>query len=220
MEYSMLIGKPLLSPGGENRGYITGLFLSEDLSRLCSLACADEEEEEFFLPAKAIRSVGDAVIAEGDKIASPIGVPCPVGRAVYDETGGFLGGAGALTDGANGALTIVGAFGEKQIPARQVFAGNCLIVRGGKQRPAKKKPCGKEREPQRSSEPAKPGQSERRRKADAEEMGYRLDLIGKRALKAVEDLIPAGDRVTAETLRRAHENNRLLELASAVLTEA
>lgn len=230
MEFSMLIGKPLLSPDGENRGYIKGLYVSADLSKLVCLSCADNEEEEFYLPAHAVCKIGDAVIADGDGTDSPDGVPCPVGKAVYDEEGNFLGCASALTGGQNGVLTVAGAFGEKQFPARQIAAGACVIVRGAKSRPSKKRSAAKEPEPAKElfQEPAKePTVPPHAKKSDCKRRGtafdgtgYHMDLLGKRALKDADGLLAAGETVTAEILRRAHEGNRLLELASAVLTEA
>lgn len=214
MEYSILIGKPLLLESGENLGYITGLFLSKDLSKLCTLACADNEEEEFFLPAEAVVSAGDAVIVKSAAQSSPLGTPCPIGKAVFDEGGAFLGGAAALTDGQNGILTVCGPFGEREYPAKSLSLGSCAIVRSGKQRPPKKRSIPKEKE----NHPAPEKITSEVRSQEGTD--YRLDLIGRRAVRDVEGLVFAGDAVTRDTLRRAHEYNRLLELAAAVLTEA
>lgn len=217
MEFSMLISKPLLSESGKMQGYVKGLYLSEDLSSLLFLSCADGEEEEFFLPANAIKKISDAIIVKDVEKARPYGVPCPVGKAVFDESGAFLGAAGALTSGANGVLTVVGACGEKQYPARQVSAGECVIVRGGKNQKQKKKPAQKTQAfDGENAPPIKPFKEP----LPKETMGYRSDLLGKRAQRTIDGLLSAGERVTTDTLRRAHESNRLLELASAVLTEA
>lgn len=218
MEYSMLISKPLLSESGAVQGYVRGLLLSEDLSSLLFLACADAEEEEFYLPATAIKRIGDAIVVKAVKNQFPSGVPCPVGKAVYDEDGAFLGAASALTDGPCGVLTVVGAFGEKQYPAKKISAGECVIVRGSRPQKVKKAPSKPRPVPKDDRAPAPLPSLQDDQPQNT--VKYRTDLLGKQAQREIGGLLSAGERVTAETLRRAHENNRLLELASAVLTEA
>ncbi len=85
------MGKKILSPTGEQLGYVTGAYLSRDLKTLAALAAADGDEEEFILPARAVKSVSDAVIATRQRVTAPNGVPAPIGMHAYSEEGADLG---------------------------------------------------------------------------------------------------------------------------------
>ena len=204
MEFSTLIGKPLLSPAGENFGYVLQVYLKENLSSVSCLLCADCDEEEFFLSFSAVHSTGDVLIAENCRLESPLGVPCPVGKAVFDEHGSFLGAAKSLTDG--GVLTVVGAIGEREFSAKQLTVNETVVVRYAS---AKKRPQPKKEKPRRV-DPVPEDTSDE----------YRLNLLGKRLQKAVTGLAEAGEIITAELIGRARESNRLLELTANTLTEA
>lgn len=237
MEFSSLIGKPVLSPAGENYGYVKCAYLSKTLSSLAGLLCVDSEEEEFFLPASAIRAIGDALIVEDVRLESPIGIPCPVGRAVYDEFGSFLGAASALTDGPCGTLTVVGAIGSRDFPVKSVQAGENVIIFYGKKKLSKPQSPDKStarepqqdkstaRTPQQDKSNAKPPQPPKKsaygmEKSDERMIAaYRTNLLGRRVRRTVEGLACEGEKVTAEMLQRAHESNRILELTAGVLTQ-
>lgn len=91
MNVSMYIGKPVLTPAGGACGYVTEARLTRDYTAISSLVCADGEEEEFFLPARAVLSVGDAVIAGPARLGAPSGLASPVGRTVFSHVGEALG---------------------------------------------------------------------------------------------------------------------------------
>lgn len=217
MELSTFIGKPVLSPTGENYGYTKCVYLSKDLSKLSCLICVDGEEEEFIIPAAAVQSVGDVIIAGKARLPAPTGVPCPVGKAVYDEYGTFLGAASALTDGKNSALTVVGAIGTREFATSQIIVGETVIVRYGKA--FAKKP--RTRKPHETTDvaPTPPVKVNNQSTNGEKSAVYRMNLLGRRLLKPVKGLAEAGETVTPEMLRRAHESNRLLELTAGVLTE-
>lgn len=198
MEYSTLIGKSVLSSSGKELGYVLAVYLREDFSSLLCLKCADEEEEEFFLPARAIKLSGDAILAGKPRLKTPSGVPCPVGKRVFDEYGGFLGRASALTDGEKGILTVSGIFAEREFYASQIKAEkNVLVFYAPRaERPKRKKP---------ESSPTSPEEGN--------------NLLGKSVKREVEGLCAEGETVTREMIRRARERNRLLELTANVLTE-
>ena len=210
MEFSKLIGKRVLSTEGETLGYVLRAYLSNDLTALACLACADPEEEEFFLPAKSIQKIGDAVLAENAPLSAPIGVPCPVGKPVYDEQGNFLGVASSLSSGANGVLTVVGQLGEKEYSAKRITVRETVIVRNKTGNGAKKelkKPL---------AEPVR----EEKKKSDSAALPdtvYRMNLLGKTLKAPLAGLAESGETVTAEMIMRAHESKRLLELTAAVL---
>ena len=119
MNISTVIGKPVLSPQGETLGYVKTAYLDRNLSSLASLACIDEEEEEFYLPARAVAAIGDAVIARKSARTSPVGILCPIGSAAYSSDGKFLGAvADYILDGERSELILRGpwANGRSSIP--------------------------------------------------------------------------------------------------------
>ena len=212
MEFSKLIGKRILSTDGEAVGYALKAYLSQDLTALECLWCADDEENEFALLASSIQKIGDAIIAVNEKTSAPVGIPCPVGKAVFDEQGNLLGVASALTSGANGTLTVVGPCGEKEFSVKRICAGDTVMIRS-------KRDMGSKKEQKRiSQEP----QSEK--KTDSAptlpDSIYRMNLLGKILKTPLSGIAEAGETVTAETIKRAHESNRLLELTAAVLQSA
>ena len=91
MQISTLIGKPVLTRAGDRLGYVTAAYLTRDRKKLSSLACADDEEEEFYLPARAVLAAADAVIAGMGRLNAPTGEPCPIGKRAYSAAGEALG---------------------------------------------------------------------------------------------------------------------------------
>lgn len=207
MEFSTLIGKPVLSHNGKSYGYAVRVYVSKDLSALTCILCADSEEEEFYLPAHAVQRVGDAIVAGKARLKAPVGIPCPVGRGAFDEKGAFLGGVSALTDGSHGTLTVVGLFGEREYASRLVLADEIVVIRDEPR--AKKNQRELKREKIARQSPS----------ASPEEFSYRTNLLGRRVRREIQGLALPGETVTCEMIRRAHETGRLLELKSNVLTD-
>ncbi len=130
MQISSLIGKPVLSPAGETYGYVTGVRLTRDFEKLSTLLCADREEEEFFLPARAILSAGDAVLASKTRIPSPVGVPSPIGACAYSHTGELLGCVGDLLveEGSEAMLVVVKGGIRTSYPVKSAYMGESVIL--------------------------------------------------------------------------------------------
>lgn len=104
MNLSTLIGKPVLTRSGERLGYVTSAFPTRDLKKISSVVCADDNEDEFYLPARALLSVSDAVIAGGARLKTPTGIESPIGRRAYSSTGEEIG---ALTDAELGEIPVL-----------------------------------------------------------------------------------------------------------------
>ena len=102
MQLSTLIGKPVLTRAGDRLGYVTAAHPARDLKKISSLVCADDDENEFCLPARAILSVSDAVIAGGARLKAPTGIESPIGKRAYSHTGEELG---ALSDARRDPVT-------------------------------------------------------------------------------------------------------------------
>ena len=108
MLISSLPGKAVLTRSGEWLGYIVALTLTRDMKKLSCLICADAEEEEFLLPARAVLSAGDAVIARRQRAERATGAPSPIGRQVFSHTGEELGVIEDVDTGEDPALIVRG----------------------------------------------------------------------------------------------------------------
>ena len=244
MQLSMLIGKQILTPAGERLGYVTGAFLARDLKKLSALVAADAEEEEFFMPTRALIAYNDAVIANNFRTRSPSGVPSPVGLPAYSEKGELLGSVGDWLFGEEDAVIILVKDGVRtSVPVQNILMGETVIVypEPPKKRPApvrravpKKQPATAPeealQEPQPPAEPTPtapqppaPEQIEPQKAPQNEYSFNRYNLLGRRVKKSVFDewglpVALAGERITAEILSRARQSNRLLTLAVNTLT--
>ena len=88
MELSTLIGKQILAPNGEILGYVKNAYLTQGNKKVSSLECIDGEENEFYISARAVLSVGDAVMvsgADGNGLSDRIGCVFLRGRISWDS---------------------------------------------------------------------------------------------------------------------------------------
>lgn len=108
---SELLGKPLITRGGERIGYVKNVQTDRAVRRIRNLECCDEEEEEFLLPLSATETGKDAVV-----VRSPAARPCkncisaPLGMTVYSADGEELGRLAdlALEEGVISRLLLSG----------------------------------------------------------------------------------------------------------------
>lgn len=235
MKLTSLIGKQILSPAGENLGYVLAAHPSRDMKKLSSLLCADGDENEFFLSAKSLRSCGDALIAGKTRIPAKTGVDSPVGRAVYSDAGESLGTVCELVLGPEGESELIVAHSgaEHSYPLSRVLTGDTfLIYPEGMKKPAKK--TGGSRAGEKRKTRAKQGAQKAKKSAPAKQTERadsgendnglnRLNLLGRRLKKTVfdEDGFPialAGEQITPLIVATARRKNRLLQLTVNTLT--
>ncbi len=108
---SELLGKPLITRGGERIGYVKNVQTDRAVRRIRNLECCDEEEEEYLLPLSATEAGKDAVV-----VRSPAARPCkncisaPLGMTVYSADGEELGRLAdlALEEGGISRLLLSG----------------------------------------------------------------------------------------------------------------
>lgn len=235
MQLTSLIGKQILSPAGERIGYVLAARPSRDLKKVSCLLCADDDEEEFFLPLKNVLSCGDALIAQRVRAEAPTGIPCPIGSAVYTNAGERIGTLGELLLDDEETLFIVHEEGgQLTYPPARVAVGDSLIVypEGCKKPAAVKKPSQKaavkKTQKPKAVEQAAPEKQDAPEKAAAETAGTedalnRLNLLGRRLKKSVYDekgypIAMAGERITKNIVSLARRSNRLLQLTVNTLT--
>lgn len=243
MQITSLIGKQILTPAGENIGYVLAAYPSRDLKKVSCFLCADEDEEEFFLPAKCVLSYSDVLIATRTRMSVPTGVPCPVSYAAYTHTGSRMGTVEELILGEDAdPLFIVYTDGAKvTVPAARAILGDALIVYPAgfkKPAPARKPPRKEEKkapvqavqpaviqaEPEPASEaPIAQPTAETVQAHSPEDALNRVNLLGRRLKKSVYDengypVALAGDIITKNTVSLARRSNRLLQLTVNTLT--
>ncbi len=140
MQLSSLIGKKVISPAGEELGYVTGAYLTRDLKSLSALTAADGDEEDFILPVRAVIASSDAIIATKSRIPSPAGVRAPIGLRAFSEKGADLGVVGDWLFGDCEPAFIVVKDGVRTSYAAETVVSeeNVIVYLSGK-RPAPKK---------------------------------------------------------------------------------
>ncbi len=140
MQLSSLIGKKIVSPAGEQLGYVTGAYLSRDLKTLTALSAVDGDEEDFILPVRAIRACSDAIIASKIRVTAPPGVSAPIGVRAFSEKGDDLGVVGDWLFGdCEPAFILVKDGVRTGYPAEAVASEESVIVYLSGARPAPKK---------------------------------------------------------------------------------
>lgn len=201
MDFSQWIGLPVLDRKGRRIGYTLAAYANRAHNALSCLKCATDEEEEFYVPARAAALSEGAVSVSGARLAAPSGEPDPVGMAAFDGEGRYLGRVSALYAQRGGGVAIGGKCGIVLPLSRLVF-GDAVLVRPRRGR--KETPAGQER-----AERAEPRES-----LGAGILGKTL----KKPLFSGDALIAAaGERVTAEMIARARGGNLLLALVSCTL---
>ena len=126
---SELLGKPLITRGGERIGYVKNVQTDRAVRRIRNLECCDEEEEEFLLPLSATEAGKDAVV-----VRSPAARPCkncisaPLGMTVYSADGEELGRLAdlALEEGGISRLLLSG--GQSIAAERLLSVTDAAIV--------------------------------------------------------------------------------------------
>lgn len=233
MQLTSLIGKPVLSPTGDRCGYIVEARPDRTMKKLACLVCADENEELFYVPARAVLSSLDAVLIGRTRLDAPSGVPSPVGRPVYSHGGEALGLVNDLVLGERPALSVEGIL-HGSIPLSLVCIGESVILYPDEaaRRRAEGKRRGKEtasrKRPEKSAQgPAADAPSD----AQISPVGptplavrlNRTDLLGRTVQTTVftpegQTIARAGEHVTPEILGAARRANCLLRLAAGTFS--
>ncbi len=247
MQLSLLIGKKVLTPQGEGQGYVKGAYLTREMDALSSLCIVDGEEEEFFLPARAILSVKDAVIAAKRRLHAPTGIPAPIGLAAFSHTGEAMGSVCDWRDDPIPTIFLVKDGAEISFPAKRVRAMESAVVypegvpmpapAAKKAQKEKGTPKPKEKNGAMSEAPMQndggmpeeegvkaqnePPMPAAPPKTDVRDMVHR-DLLGRRVRRTVFDdlgvpVAKAGEPVTPAVLARARRSGRLVTLAANTL---
>lgn len=217
MQISTLIGKRIFSREGNELGYVLSVLLTKNRTKLFALGCADGEENEFYLPARAVLSVGDAVVCNDlrAEIIEDDGQHAPVGLAVYSEQGASLGTVYDLALEQDGAYLILND--GTRYPAARARFGQVVILRDPS--PARKKNAA----PRKKTTATAPAVAAYEQKMPSEGEFNRLNLLGRRVRKTVFDsegnvVAHTGEVITPDTLAQARRHNRLLQLTVNTLT--
>lgn len=219
MELSSFVGKRILSPTGKDLGYSKSVLLTRNRKKISCLVCIDGDEEEFYLPARAVLAAGDVIIAGPTRLSAPAGIPCPVGLPVYSNLGESLGTVVDLVLGEGDPVYLVGKDGVREsYPAERLTVSETVIAypEGVKKRAAARK----KRADKRDATPAPEKEEAETAPIDPFD---RFNLLGRTVKKSVYDgcgkpIALAGERVTPAVLSDARRKNLLLQLTVNTLT--
>ncbi len=226
MQISNFIGKQIFSPVGQSLGVCLGVLATHDLAKLTALSCIDGDEDEFFLPARAVKSIRDVIIATNSRLNLPHGAPVPIGKPVFSHHGEELGFVCDVYLGDNARLVVTRDGTLVEYPLSWVIAGETVIVYpSAEDKPVGKRKTTNTRAKKTAPVPQKPVQQTEiaPKEIPLRDNLHRLDLIGRRVKKTVFDsegipLITAGELVSPQTIRKARRNNKLLQLTVNTLT--
>ena len=213
MLLSSLLGTPVVAKNGDKMGYVLNVLLTKNRKKPACLICADEDENEYCLPYRALVSLGDAAIISPAPFSSPEGEKSPLGTPVYSESGKALGYVTDVDFQSDGAYLLLSQ-SETRIPVERARFGQAIILKSekaAKKKPKKAAAPAPQKARQTKKEPCKTGSLDR------------LNLLGKRAKTDVygKDGLPvirAGQIITPETLSAARLQNKLLELTVSAFT--
>lgn len=219
MELSSFVGKRILSPAGKDLGYSKSVLLTRNRKKISCLVCIDGDEEEFYLPARAVLAAGDVIIAGPARLSAPAGIPCPVGLPVYSNLGESLGTVVDLVLCEGDPVYLVGKDGVREsYPAERLTVSETVIAypEGVKKRAAARK----KRADKRDATPAPEKEEAETAPIDPFD---RFNLLGRTVKKSVYDgcgkpIALAGERVTPAVLSDARRKNLLLQLTVNTLT--
>lgn len=124
MKISQLFGKRAESVNGRS-GYVVAVNASAN--RITSLTCVDENEEEFTVSAKNVKSVKDAIVYSREGGCEENDPPVRLGKPIFDCEGNYIG---KLTDvGAEKFLITCVYSGNKKFSADDVSCNDAVIVK-------------------------------------------------------------------------------------------
>lgn len=218
MMISELIGKQIVSPQGRAVGYVTDVRPARGFCGFSCLVFADTEEEENYLPVRAVLAMGDAVIAGKARLSAPTGLPSPVGLPAFANEGVSLGNVTDL-DLASGELLFSGG---SRAPAKLIAMGESAIVYPTEHARIRAGRISPQKSPKKPSAPARaPGQNEDVPKS-VSLLGR--DLLGKYVKSTVYGktglpIAERGQKVTPALLSSARREGKLLELTVCTLTD-
>ncbi len=228
MQISNLISKPILSPAGESYGYVTDVRISRDYKKISCLICADREEEEFFLPCRAVLSIRDALIVSKARLSAPTGIPSPIGKTVYFYTGEALGYIAdvVLSETEESLLVIASEGGTTTSPVSLAAVAETVVLYPSEKlkAAARKHATAKKATPNRSKkQPAKKKEPAEKQQEHSFVVLNGTNLLGRYVQKNVYDktgalIATVGEKITPAILSRARRAGKLLALTVNTLT--
>lgn len=182
-------------------GYSYAVCFSHGCKKVTALLCADEEEEDFFLPLSPDAFKGGKLVMPRSRKSKNTGtVYSPFSRPIYRSDGVFLG---FVTDMVLSDFKVTALqAGEKVFPAEEVTAfGDCILI----------------------GQKAKGGQKKEQEKTPSSARQRRPLVLGRTVKADILDeegnlLFARGTAVTPKILRQAVKFNRLIELTAKVLS--
>lgn len=127
MKLSEIYGMRVVAADGGGRGYIVKVYANGE--KITGFLCADEQENEFYVPSSSARfSNGALNFTYGEK-AKPSDAPLSLGKNCYNVYGDFIG---VLKDiNCRGTKLVSARIGAKNYAAENIIFGDAVIVMTG-----------------------------------------------------------------------------------------
>ncbi len=124
MKISQLFGKRVENATGKT-GYIINVNVRD--GKICGLTCADDDEQEFYIPAKNIKSVKNTVSFSygGEHVSGEKNIA--LGKPVFDSEGNYIGKLTDIT--AEKYLITALHVGGKKFSADDAVCGDAIIIK-------------------------------------------------------------------------------------------
>ena len=124
MKISLLFGKKVESASGKP-GYI--LRVNAEGLDITSLTCVDEDEQEFVVPVKNIKSIKNTVVYSHADGYAGNERSLSLGKPVFDSEGNFVG---KLTEIVTEKYKMVSVTaGNKKFSAEDIICGDAVIIK-------------------------------------------------------------------------------------------
>lgn len=123
MKISEIYGKIVESVSGK-RGYVLRIMACR--GEIECFICADEDEREFVVDMRSVKSIGEKIIYEDRESAMSKSHEISLGRASYDAQGNYLGNLEEFTFSGNRLLKA--KIGKKSYSAAELYCNDAIIV--------------------------------------------------------------------------------------------
>ncbi len=125
MKLSEIYGIHVVAADGAAGGYVIKIYT--DGEKITGFLCADERENELYVPSENARFANNGIIFTRSEKAKPTATPLALGRRCYNACGGYVG---VLKDvNCRGFRLTTAKIGTKSYAADNLVLGDIVIIK-------------------------------------------------------------------------------------------
>ncbi len=125
MKLSEIYGKRACSADGTKKGYVIKIYT--DGKKITGLTCADERENEFYLPSESVQFTDKKIIFTRTERAKPDSLAISLGRRCYNARGEYVGVLRDIT--CRGTALLSAKIGNRNCPVESLILGDIIILK-------------------------------------------------------------------------------------------